>query len=70
MQLPLTFWDFSLWLTVVTIILLATAEIISSYYGEATLFIEKNRLEIAALILGLLFMFTVAVRAYQIIAFP
>jgi len=69
-QFPLTFWDIGLWIAVVTVILLATAAIISSYYGEATIFIEKNRLETAALILGLLFIFTVAVRVYQIIAFP
>jgi len=69
-QFPLTFWDFSLWLAVVAIILLATAEIVSSYYGEATLFIEKSRLEIAAIILSLLSMFNVAIRLYQIIALP
>jgi len=61
-QFPLTFWDLGLWLAVVVIILLATAYIVSSYYGEETLFIEKNRLETAALILGLLFMFTIAIR--------
>jgi len=70
MQIPLSFWDFGLWLAVVAIILLATAEIISSYYGEGTIFVEKSRLEIAALILGLIFMFIVAIRVYEIIALP
>jgi len=70
MQFPLSFWDFGLWLAVVAIILLATAEIISSYNGEATIFIEKSRLEAAALILGLLFMFIVAIRVYEIITLP
>jgi len=70
MQIPLSFWDFGLWLAVVAIILLATAEIISSYYGEATIFVEKSRLEIAALILGLIFIFIVAIRVYEIIALP
>jgi len=69
-QFPLTFWDLGLWLVAVTIILLATAEIVSSYYGEATLFIEKRRLETAALILDLLFMFTVAIRVLEKIALP
>jgi len=68
MQIPLSFWDFGLWLAVVAIILLATAEIISSYNGEATIFIEKSRLEKAALILGLIFIFIVAIRVYEIIA--
>jgi len=68
MQFPLTFWDLGPWLAVVAILLLATATIIYSYYGEATIFIEKNRLIKAALILSLLFMFIVALRVYQIIA--
>jgi len=70
MQIPLSFWDFGLWLAVVAIILLATAEIISSYYGEGTIFVEKSRLEKAALILGLIFIFIVAIRVYEIIALP
>ena len=70
MQFPLSFWDFNLWLAVVTIIVLTTAEIVFSYYGEATLFIEKRRLETAALILGLLLMFTVAIRVLELIALP
>jgi len=70
MQFPMSFWDFDLWLAVVSIIFLATTEIVSSYYGEATIFIEKNRLRTAALILGLLFIFTVALRVYEIIALP
>jgi len=69
-QFPLTFWDLVVWLAVVTIILLATAEIVSSYYGEATLFIEKDRLGTAALILSLLSIIIAAMRVYQIIAFP
>jgi len=70
MQFPLSFWDFGLWLAVVSIILLATAEIISSYNGEATIFIEKSRLEKAALVLGLIFIFIVAIRVYEIIVLP
>jgi len=70
MQFPMSFWELGLWLAVVAIIFLATAEIVSSYYGEATIFIEKRRLETAALILGLLFIFIVALRVYEIIALP
>jgi len=67
MQFPLTFWDISLWLAVTAIILLATAELISPYYGRTNLVIEKGRLRQAALLLGILFMITVAIRIYGII---
>jgi len=67
MQFPLTFWDTSLWLAITAIILLATAELISPYYGQTNLFIEKRRLRQVALLLGVLFMITVAIRIYGII---
>jgi len=70
MDFPLTFWDISLWLAITAIILLATAEIISPYYGRISLIIEKRRLRQAALILGILFMITVTIRIYGIIVSP
>ena len=70
MQFPLAFWDISLWLAIIAIILLATAEIISPYYGKTDLIIEKGRLKQAALILGILFMITVIIRIYGIITTP
>ena len=70
MQFPLTFWDISLWLAATAIILLATAELISPYYGRINLVIEKGRLRQAALLLGILFMITVVIRIYGIIMTP
>ena len=67
MQFPLTFNDVSLWLAATAIILLITAELISPHYGPANLTIDKGRLRTAALIVGLLFMITVAIRIYGII---
>jgi len=67
MQFPLTFWDISLWLALTAIILLATAELISPYYGRTNLVIEKGRLRRTALLLGILFMITVVIRIYGII---
>jgi len=64
------FWDISLWLAVTAIILLATAELISPYYGKTNLVIEKKRLKQAALLLGALFLITVAIRIYGIITSP
>ncbi len=68
MQFPLTFWDISLWLVVTTIILLVTAELISPYYGRTNLVIDKKRLRRAAFAVGILFLATVIIRIYQIIA--
>ena len=67
MRFPLTFWDVSLWLAVTAIILLATSELVSPYYGKTNLLINKKRLRGAALLLGTLFMITVLIRIYEII---
>ena len=67
MRFPLGFYDISLWLAVASIILLATSELLSPQYGQTSLIIERKRLRNIALILGILFLSTVAVRIYQII---
>lgn len=68
MQFPLSFWDVSLWLAITSIILLATAELLSPHYGQTNLLINKKRLKQTALALGILFLITVAIRIYAIIA--
>ncbi len=68
MQLPpFTFWSISLWLAVTAIILLITAQLASSYDGPATLLLNTKKLKQAAIILGLLFLTTVAIQIYQTI---
>jgi accessory gene regulator protein AgrB len=67
MQIPLDFWNVSLWLAVTAIILLITAQLAAAYDGPATLLIEKKRLKNAALLMGMLFLITVAMRIYGII---
>ena len=67
MQFPLSFWDLSLWLAVTAIILLATSELISPYYGKTTLLIERKRLRNVALTISMLFLITVIIRIYEII---
>lgn len=69
MQIPFTFWDLSLVLAVTSIILMITAELISPYYGQTNLTINKKKLKNAALATGTLFLVTVAMRIYTIIAF-
>jgi len=68
MQFPLSLWEVSLWLAVTSIILLATSELLSPHYGQTNLLINKKRLKQTALALGILFLITVAVRIYAIIA--
>lgn len=70
MQIIPTFWDVSLWLAVTTIILLITAEVISPYYGQTNLCINKKRLKKVALIMGILLLITFAIRIYGIITAP
>jgi len=70
MQFPLNFWDINLWLAVTAIILLITAELISPYYGQTNLLINKKKLKKAALIVGILFLITIAIRVINFIATP
>lgn len=67
MQFPLSFWDISLVLTVVALVLIVTSELVSSYRGR-NLAIEKKVLRRTALMFGVAFLFTVVIRVYQIIS--
>jgi hypothetical protein len=67
MQITLDFWNISLWLAVSGIILLITAQLVSAYDGKATLLIDQRKLKTAAVIMGILFLATVAIRIYGII---
>jgi len=70
MNFPISFWNISLWLAVTALILLATSELTSPYYGKTNLLINKKRLKGAALLLSILFMLTVLVKIYEIIRLP
>jgi hypothetical protein len=64
MQFPLSVSDLSLWIAATAIILLITSELISSYSEKlANLAIEKSRLRLVALLLGMAFMVIVLWRA-------
>jgi len=67
MQFPLELMDIILWLVITAIILLITSEIISPYYGKTAVIIEKRRLRKIALIVGLVFIFTVFIQIYDIL---
>jgi hypothetical protein len=70
MSFPLSLWDISLWLAVTGIILLITSELLSQYYGETNLLINKKRLRNAALAASTLFLATVAIKIITIIISP
>jgi len=66
MRFPLSISDIGLWLAVTAIILLVTSELLSSSSGRlGNVAVEKKRLRIAALALGLGFMATVVMRVFQ-----
>ena len=66
MKFPLSMSDIGLWLAVTAIILLVTSELLSSSTGKlGNVAVEKKRLRIAALALGLGFMATVVMRVFQ-----
>jgi len=67
---PLTLWDLSLWTAITAIILLATSELLSPYYGRTRLMINKRRLRIVALVVALVFLASVAYRIYGILTLP
>jgi len=67
MKFPLGFHDISVWLALVAIILLATSELLSPHYGQPGMIIERGRLRRAALVLGVFFLFTAAIKIYEII---
>jgi uncharacterized protein involved in exopolysaccharide biosynthesis len=68
MQTPFDFWNVSLWLAVTGIILLITVQLASAYEGKATILVDQKKLRTTALVIGILFLATVAIRIYGIVA--
>jgi hypothetical protein len=66
MQFPLSFSDITLWLAITAIILLATSELISPYYGKINLLIDKNRLRLAALGVGIVFIVSIIAQVFLV----
>lgn len=66
MYFPLSLSDISLWLAVMAIILLITSELLyATPEYSARIMIEKKRLRMVALGLGLGFLATVVMRVFQ-----
>ena len=58
---PITVQDLSLLLAVSAILLLVTAELVTYVFGEKTLISDMKKLRNLALVLGVLFVVTVAI---------
>jgi hypothetical protein len=66
MRFPLSVSDIGLWLAVTAIILLVTSELISSSTGLlGNVAVEKKRLRLLALMVGMGFMGTVIMRVFS-----
>ena len=66
MQIPLQFWEISLWLIFTAIILLTTSELITPDYGKPRILLNKKRLKNASIILGILSLLTVMINIYYL----
>jgi hypothetical protein len=63
MHIPLTLSDISLWLAVMAIILLVTSELLASSTDQlGNIALNKSRLRLAAIALGIGFMITIIIR--------
>lgn len=66
-QFPFDFFNVTLFFAVTGIILLITAQLISAYEGNATILVDQRKLRTMALVIGILFLATVAIRIYGIV---
>ncbi|MGB9841314.1 MAG: hypothetical protein ACPLKZ_01165 [Candidatus Bathyarchaeales archaeon] len=70
MNFPLNFWDISLLLAIIALILLVTSEMLSPYHGKVNVLINKKKLKNTAIAIAILFLFTVAIRVISILIAP
>ena len=62
MTFPLDFWDISLLIAVLSVILLITSELISINLGKINILINKKKLKNSAIAASALFVITFALR--------
>ena len=64
---PLDLTDASIVLAIAAIVLLATAQVLPTFYEPANSVINKKKLENAAVVSGILFLTTVVIKVISII---
>jgi hypothetical protein len=67
LQIPFDFYNVSLWFALTAIILLITAQLAAAYDGNATMLIDQRKLKNTAIVMGMLFLITIAIRIYGIV---
>ncbi len=67
---PISFFNVSLWLASTAIVLLAASEFLSAAHGKVNLPLEKKTIRQAAVLVALLFVFTVLIQIYWVISAP
>jgi len=70
MNFPLGFWNISLLLAIIALILLVTSEMLSPYHGKVNILINKKKLKNTAIVIAILFLTTVAIRIINILMAP
>ena len=66
---PLDFWDLSLFLAVMALVLMVTSKLLLPNNVNPTILINKKRLEKAAIVISSLFLITVILRIISSITF-
>jgi hypothetical protein len=67
---PLDFWDISLLIAVIAIILLVSSELLSSYSGKVNILLDKRKMRSASIVVTIAFLTTAALRIISIILTP
>ena len=67
MMFPLDFWDISLLIAVLSVILLITSELISINLGKINILINKKKLKNSAIAASMLFLVTFILRIAGVI---
>lgn len=61
MVIPLSLWDASLWLSIISIILAITTEFVPPYHGKTGILINRRKLRDVSIATAIAFLITVAV---------
>lgn len=67
MEFPMSLSDLNLWLALMSILLLITSELISSYKTKYKFFIDRENLRKSSTLVGLCFIFSAIFRVFEII---
>ncbi len=59
--------EITIWLALVSIILLAASEVLSSYHGRVYVSVNRKRLRNVSMVMSVIFLASVAVRVVNII---